>query len=52
MWSVQNRPKRKALVPLAVYGFLTTTTVVGGVVFAIVADRARVWWNARKAERS
>ena len=50
-FSVQNRPKRPELVGAAVYGFLITTSVTGAVVFGIIADRARVWRNARKLAR-
>ena len=50
-WGVQNRPTAVALQG-ALYGFLTAATITGGIVAAIVADRARVWRNARRLARA
>lgn len=50
-WGVQNRPKA-IVVQGALYGFLTTATITGGVVAVVILDRARVWRNARRLARA
>lgn len=46
-WGVQRRPKPR-VVQVATWAFLVACTATGGLVGAIVADRARVARNTRR----